>query len=254
MRLKGKVAIVTGSGSGFGEGIATRYAAEGAKVIVNDLNGSSAARVAASIRDTGGSAEAVQGDVSKSADWPALIEAATGSFGGLDIVVNNAGWTHRLKPFIDTTEEEFERVFSTNVKSVFLSAKHVVPVFREKGRGCFIQIASTLTLRPRPGIAPYGSSKAAVLYLSHNLASEFGPENIRFNVINPGFGLTGLAADFMGGTDTPEMRNKFLAAHPMGRFTTPRDIASAALFLASDEAEYITGACLQVDGGRSVSP
>jgi 3-oxoacyl-[acyl-carrier protein] reductase len=253
VRIDGKVAIVTGAGSGFGEGIACRYAKEGAKVIVNDINADSAGRVTAAIRKAGGAAELVQADVSADSGWAALMRATLGFYGRLDVIVNNAGWTHRLKPLLEITEEEFNRVFAVNVRGLFHSAKHSIPVFRKQGGGgCFIQIASTLAVRPRPGLAPYNSSKAAVINLSHSLAAEFGPEKIRFNVINPAFGLTGLAADFMGGADTPEMRQKYLALMPLGRFITPDDIANAALFLASDEAEIITGACLQVDAGRSI--
>jgi 3-oxoacyl-[acyl-carrier protein] reductase len=253
VRLSGKVAIVTGAGSGFGEGIACRYAGEGAKVIVNDINADSAERVTAAIQEAGGTAELAQADVSAGSGWAALMRSTLDAYGRLDVVVNNAGWTHRLKSLLEISEEEFDRVFAINVRSLFLSAKHAIPVFRRQGGGgCFVQIASTLAVRPRPGLAPYSSSKAAVINLSHSLAAEFGPEKIRFNVINPAFGLTGLAADFMGGTDTPEMRQKFLSLMPLGRFITPVDIANAALFLASDEAEIITGACLQVDAGRSI--
>jgi 3-oxoacyl-[acyl-carrier protein] reductase len=247
VRLAGKVAIVTGAGSGFGEGIARRYAEEGARVLVNDLEGARAERVATAM---GG--RAVPADVSVDRDWARLVQAALDAFGRLDVVVNNAGWSHRLKPLLEITDAEYERVFATNVRSVFLSARHAVPVFRKQGGGCFIQIASTLAVRPRPGLAAYNSSKAAVINLSHSLAAELGPEKIRSNVINPGFGLTGLAADFMGGVDSPEVREKYRSLIPLGRFSTPADVAAAAVFLASDEAALITGACLQVDGGRSI--
>jgi 3-oxoacyl-[acyl-carrier protein] reductase len=253
VRIHGKVAIVTGAGSGFGEGIAQRFAAEGARVIVNDIHGERAERVTAAIRKAGGAAEAVPADVSADSGWAALVNSTLERYGRLDVIVNNAGWTHRLKPLLEITEDEFNRVLAVNVGSIFLSAKHAIPVLRRQGRGgCFIQIASTLAVRPRPGLAAYNCSKAAVINLSHSLAAEFGPEKVRFNVINPGFGLTGLAADFMGGTDTPEMRQKFLSLMPLGRFIAPADVANAALFLASDEAEIITGACLQVDAGRSI--
>jgi 3-oxoacyl-[acyl-carrier protein] reductase len=252
MRLKNKVAVVTGAASGFGAGIARRYAEEGARLVLADLNADGVEHVAGEIRKAGGDCAAVRADVTVRSDWERIVQSAV-AYGRLDIIVNNAGWTHRLKPLLETTDEEFDRVFAANVKSVFLSAQHVIPVFRKQGQGgCLIQIASTLGVRPRPGLTPYSSSKSAVITLSQSLAVEFGPEKIRFNVINPAFALTGLAADFMGGKDTPEMRQKFLNTIPLGRLTTPLDVANAAVFLASNEAEFVTGAVLQVDGGRAV--
>jgi 3-oxoacyl-[acyl-carrier protein] reductase len=253
VRLKNKVAVVTGAASGFGASIAQRYAEEGAKLVLADLNADGVGHVAGEIRKAGGDCRAMRADVTVRADWERIVQSAQQAHGRLDIVVNNAGWTHRLKPFLETTDEEFERVFAANVKSVFLSAQHVIPVFRKQGQGgCLIQIASTLGVRPRPGLTPYSASKSAVITLSQSLAVEFGSEKIRVNVINPAFALTGLAADFMGGKDTPEMRQKFLNTIPLGRLTTPLDIANAAVFLASNEADFITGAVMQVDGGRAV--
>ena len=253
MRLKNKVAIVTGAGSGFGEGIARRFAEEGAKVMVNDIHVTGAERVAAAIRKSGGTAELVQADVAVSGDWAAMVSAALGAYGRIDIIVNNAGWTHRMKPLLEVTDEEFEKVYAINVRSIYLSAKHVVPVFRKQGGGCFVNIASTAGVRPRPGLTVYNSSKGAVITMSRSLAAELGPDKIRVNVVNPVFSpLTGLSADFAGGKLTPETEAKFVATIPLGRPSTPLDVANAVLYLASDEAEFISGVCLEVDGARCV--
>lgn len=253
MRLQNKVAVVTGAGSGFGEGIAQRLAEEGAKVMVNDINAAGAERVTAAIRTSGGAAESVQADVSGPSGWAAIVQATLGAFGRLDVVVNNAGWTHRRKPLLEVTEEEFEKAYAINVRSIFLSATHVVPVFRKQGGGCFVNIASTAGVRPRPGLTVYNSSKGAVITMSRSMAAELGPDRIRVNVVNPVFSpSTGLSAEFAGGKLTPEAEASFVATIPLGRPSTPRDVANAVLYLASDEAEFITGACLEVDGGRCV--
>jgi 3-oxoacyl-[acyl-carrier protein] reductase len=253
MRLKNKVAIVTGAGSGFGEGIARRFAEEGAKVMVNDIHVTGAERVAAAIRKAGGAAELVQADVAVSGDWAAMVRAALAAYGRIDVVVNNAGWTHRMKPFLEVTDEEFEKVYAINVRSIYLSAKHVVPVFRKQGGGAFVNIASTAGIRPRPGLTVYNSSKGAVITMSRSLAAELGPDKIRVNVVNPVFSpQTGLSADFAGGKLTPETEAKFVASIPLGRPSTPLDVANAVLYLASDEAEFISGVCLEVDGARCV--
>jgi 3-oxoacyl-[acyl-carrier protein] reductase len=251
MRLQGKVALVTGAGSGFGEGIATRFAAEGAKLVVNDVARDNGERVAAAIRAAGGDAVFAYGDVSKDGDVGGLLKAATGSYGGLDIVVNNAGVSHRNQPLLGITEAEFDRVFSINVKSLFWTAQHMVPHFRERGGGVFINIASTAGVRPRPGLVWYNGSKGAMITISRAMAVELAPDRIRVNVINPVAGDTPLLATFMG-EDTPARRAQFIGSIPLGRFSQPRDIANAALYLASDEADFITGACLEVDGGRCV--
>ena len=253
MRLKDKVAIVTGAGSGFGTGIAKRFALEGAKVIVNDINAAGGAKVAGEISASGGKAVFAKGDVTSGADWASLVAKAQSAFGRLDIVVNNAGWTHRKKPFLEVTEEEFDKVYAVNVKSIYLSVMHALPVLRKQGGGCFVNVASTAGLRPRPGLSVYNSSKAAVILMSKSMAGEFGPDNVRINCVNPVFSPeTGLSGEFAGGSITPEVRQAYLATIPLGRFSTPADVANACLYLASDEASMISGTCIEVDGARCV--
>jgi 3-oxoacyl-[acyl-carrier protein] reductase len=251
-RLANKVAIVTGAGSGFGEGIARRFAEEGCAVIVNDIGRDAGERVAAAIRNDGGQAQFVYGDVSKSADVAALLAATLAHYGGLHIVVNNAGTTHRNRPLLEVDEAEFDRIYAVNVKSIFLTAKHMVPHFRQAGGGVFVNIASTAGVRPRPGLVWYNGTKGAVIVTSKGMAAELGPDRIRVNCINPVIGETALLEQFMGAPDTPENRARFLATIPLGRMSKPLDIGNACLFLASDEAGFITGACLEVDGGRCV--
>jgi 3-oxoacyl-[acyl-carrier protein] reductase len=251
MRLRDKVAIVTGAGSGFGEGIAKRFAAEGAKVVVNDINVASGERVAREIVTGGGHAQFCPGDVSSDRDVGALVRFALDRFGDLAVVVNNAGVTHRNQPMLDVSEAEFDRIYAVNVKSLFLTARHAVPHFRSRKGGVFVTIASTAGVRPRPGLTWYNGSKGAAIVTSRSMAAELAPDNIRVNVINPVAGETGMLPRFMG-ADTPEMRAKFVATIPLGRLSQPSDIATAAVFLASDEAAFITGACLEVDGGRCV--
>ena len=248
MRLRDKIAIVTGAGSGFGEGIARRFAGEGAKVVVADINADAGKRVAAAVQG-----EFVQADVTRAADWARLVQTATAKFGRLDIVVNNAGWTHRRKPYLEVSEAEFDKVYAVNVKSVYLSALHAVPVFRKGGGGCFVNIASTAGVRPRPGLTVYNSSKGAVIVMSKSMAAELGPDRIRVNCVNPVFSPdTALSAEFAGGALTEEAKKSFLSTIPLGRFSTPLDVANACVYLASDEAGFVSGVCIEVDGARSV--
>ncbi len=251
MRLSGKIAIVTGAGSGFGEGIAKRFAEEGARVVVNDIAVANGERVARDIVAAGGEAKFCAGDVSLDRDVSRLVAFALAAFDDLDIVVNNAGTTHRNQPLLDVTEDEFDRIYRVNVKALFLTAKHAVPHFRKKKNGVFVTIASTAGVRPRPGLTWYNGSKGAAIVTSRSMAAELAPDNIRVNIINPVAGDTAMLVDFMG-EDTPEMRAKFVSTIPLGRLSRPSDIATAAVFFASDEAAFITGACLEVDGGRCI--
>jgi 3-oxoacyl-[acyl-carrier protein] reductase len=251
VRLENKVAIVTGAASGFGAGIAQRFAAEGARLVVNDLHADGAARMAAAIGEAGGHAIACPGDVSKDADVARLVASAIDAFGRLDVVVNNAGTTHRNQPMLDVPEEMFDRIYAVNVKSLYLTAKHAVPHFRAQRSGAFITIASTAGVRPRPGLTWYNGSKGAAIVTSRSMAAELAPHNIRVNIINPVAGETAMLADFMG-EDTPQKRAQFIATIPLGRLSQPSDVATAAVFFASDEAAFITGTCMEVDGGRCI--
>ncbi len=248
MRLDGKVAIVTGGGSGFGAAIAERFAHAGARVVVADIVAEAAQRVAAAIGDA---AIAVTADVSRDEGNRAMIEAATGRWGRLDVLVANAGVTHVNQPLTEVTEADFDRVYAVNVKALYWAAKHAVPVFRAAGGGVILITASTAGIRPRPGLCWYNGSKGAAILITKSMAVELAPDRIRVNALCPVAGETPLLASFMGG-DTPELRAKFKATVPLGRLSTPRDVASAALFLASDEAEFLTGVALEVDGGRCI--
>ena len=251
MRLEGKIAIVTGGSSGFGEGIAKRFAQEGCKVMVADINDEGGRRVVAEITAAGGLAAFCHCDVTLDADWAKLVAATTSTFGGLTTVINNAGTTHRNQPMLDVSEALFDKIYAVNVKSLFLSAKHCVPVFEAAGGGVFVNVASTAGVRPRPGLTWYNCSKGAAITTSRSMAVELAPLRIRVCVLNPVAGDTPLLSEFMG-QDTPEIRAKFVASIPLGRLSKPLDIANAALWLASDEAEFITGTCIEVDGGRCV--
>ena len=248
MRLKDKTAIVTGAGSGFGKGIAMRFAKEGARVGVIDINAEAAREVASQI---GNSSFAMEADVSIDRDVSRMVQEALDRWGQLDILVNNAGTTHRNQPMTEVTEEEYERIFAVNVKSVYLSAKHIVPVMKKQSFGVILNVASTAGVRPRPGLVWYNTSKGAMMTATKAMAIELAGEKIRVNAINPVAGETGMLHLFMG-EDTPEKRAQFISSIPLGRLSLPEDMANAALFLCSDEAEMITGLCMEVDGGRCI--
>ena len=229
MRLDGKTAIVTGAASGFGEGIVRRFAAEGARVLVADINGDGAAKVAA---DLG-------------------TDVALKTLGHVDILVNNAGITHLPQAMEYVTEDDFDRVFNVNMKSVYLTARSLVPHMKERGTGAILNIASTAGVSPRPNLNWYNASKGWMITATRTMAVELAPSGVRVNALNPVAGETPLLKSFMG-EDTPEMRAKFLATIPLGRFSQPEDLANAALFLCSDEASMITGVAMEVDGGRCI--
>ncbi|HXW18988.1 MAG TPA: glucose 1-dehydrogenase [Roseiarcus sp.] len=248
MRLRGKGAVVTGAAQGFGLGIAETFAREGAKVGLIDLNGEAAKAAAEKI---GGGSIAIACDVSKKRDVDAAAKAAIEAFGRIDILVNNAGTTYRNRPMLEVDEAEFDRVFAVNVKSIFLTAHAFVPHMRGKGGGAIINIGSTAGIRPRPGLTWYNATKGAVHLMTKSMAVELAPDRIRVSALAPVAGDTPLLASFLG-EDTPERRAAFKATVPLGRFSTPQDIANAALFLASDEANFLTGVVLEVDGGRCI--
>jgi 3-oxoacyl-[acyl-carrier protein] reductase len=246
MRLQGKTALVTGAAGGFGEGIARLYAKEGAQLVLADLD---AGRVEAVAAELG--AAAIAGDVSQGPDVQAMVDAAVDRFGGLDIVVNNAGTTHRNRPMLEVDEATFDRVYAVNVKSIYWMAQAVVPLFRRQGRGgSIINVSSTAGLRPRPGLVWYNGTKGAVNTMTLCMATELAPDRIRVNSVCPVMGATGLLEQFMGLPDTPENRAKFIGTIPLGRLSTPDDIANACLWLAEDASSFITGVLLPVDGGR----
>jgi 3-oxoacyl-[acyl-carrier protein] reductase len=247
-RLEGKVAIVTGAASGFGEGIAKRFAEEGAGIIVADINTVGAKRVAGEI---GSRAVPVTVDVSRKDDIDAMIAAATDTFGRVDIMVNNAGYTHRNGSMLDIDEKTFDLIGAVNMKAIYFSTLAVAPVMERQGGGVIINTASTAGLRPRPGLTWYNASKGWAITATKSMAVELAPKNIRVNALCPVAGETGMLHLFMG-EDTVEKRALFKSSIPLGRLSTPLDIANAALWLASDEAQFITGVALEVDGGRCV--
>lgn len=249
MRLKDKTALVTGAASGFGTGIAETFAREGARVAVLDINGDGAKAVAASIGDA---ALPITCNVANGKDVQQAVATATEAFGRLDIIVNNAGVSHKNCPLLDVDEAEFDRVYAVNVKSIFHMAHAAVPVMRQQGGGVIINITSTAGLRPRPGLTWYNGSKGAANVITKTMAVELAPDNIRVCAIAPVMGNTALLETFMGKPNTPENREKFLATIPLGRMSEPRDIANAALHLASDDSDFLTGLIMEVDGGRCV--
>nr|WP_010394897.1 SDR family oxidoreductase [Paracoccus sp. TRP] len=247
MRLAGKTALVTGAGSGFGKGIAETFAREGARVAVLDVNAQTASAVASAI-----SGLALTCDVSRGDQVKAAVDKTLDEFGSLDIVVNNAGWTTPNGALLDTDEAAFRKIYDINVLSIFHMTHAVLPHWRKRGQGVMINVSSTAGIRPRPGLTWYNSSKGAVNTLTRSMAVELAPEGIRANAIAPVMGETGMLELFMGCEDTPENRARFLSTIPLGRLSQPRDIANAALYLSSDEADFITGVILEVDGGRTV--
>ena len=247
-RLKDKVAIITGAASGFGEGMAKRFAEEGARVLVADLNGKGAERVAGEIGDA---AVSIQADVSQKAEIDEMVETAMKAFGRIDVMVNNAGYTHRNGDMLEVPEDTFDLIAGVNMKAIYYSTLAVVPIMDKQGGGSIITTASTAGLRPRPGLTWYNASKGWAITATKSMAVELAPKNIRVNCLCPVAGETGMLAQFMG-EDTPELRAKFRASIPLGRLSTPLDIANAALWLASEEAQFITGVALEVDGGRCI--
>jgi 3-oxoacyl-[acyl-carrier protein] reductase len=248
MRLDNKVALVTGGASGFGKGIAETFARAGARVAIADINEAAARAAAPAISN---SAIALRCDVSQRRDVNATVEATVDAFGGIDILVNNAGMSHKRRPMLEVDEAEFDRLMAVNVKSIFLFAQAVVPLMRRKRSGVIINIGSTAGIRPRPGLTWYNASKAAVNLVSKSMAAELAPDGIRVCAVAPVMAETPLLSTFMGG-DSPELRAQFKATVPLGRFATVDDVANATLFLASDEASFLTGNVLEVDGGRCV--
>ncbi|MEO3476171.1 SDR family oxidoreductase [Phaeobacter sp. CAU 1743] len=248
MRLAGKTAIVTGGASGFGAGIVEKFLAEGAKVMIADINGDAAAAMAA---DLGTNAIAQAVDVADGASVNAMAEAALTAFGQVDILVNNAGVTHLPTPLDEVSEEDFDRVFNVNMKSVYLTARALVPHMKSRKTGAILNVASTAGVSPRPNLNWYNASKGWMITATRTMAVELAPSGVRVNAINPVAGETPLLKSFMG-EDTPEVRAKFLSTIPLGRFSTPEDMGNAACFLCSDEASMVTGVAMEVDGGRCI--
>ena len=248
MRLKGKIAVVTGGASGFGEGIVRKFVAEGARVIIVDINLTAAEKLATELENA---CSAYQCDVSKSDSMEALKNHVVSEHGKLDVLVNNAGITHLPQAMEDISEQEFDKVFSVNAKSVYLSAKYFVPLMKKQEGGVILNVASTAGVSPRPRLSWYNASKGWMITATRSMAVELAASNIRVNALNPVAGETPLLKSFMG-EDTPEIRAKFLSTIPIGRFSTPEDMGNAACYLCSDEASMVTGVCLEIDGGRCI--
>jgi 3-oxoacyl-[acyl-carrier protein] reductase len=248
-QLEGKVAIVTGGAAGFGEGIVRKFVSEGARVVIADLDTAKGQALALAL---GANTHFFRCDVASGTDVKALVEACVGTFGTPDIVVNNAGTTHDNQPMLNVDEKTFDLMFAVNVKSIYHMAHAVVPLMRVRKSGVILNVGSTAGIRPRPGLTWYNGSKGAVNLLSKSMAVELGPDGIRVNAICPVMGETGLLEKFMGVPDTPENRVRFLATIPLGRLCRPSDVANAALYLASDAAEFISGVEFPVDGARTV--
>jgi len=248
MRLANKTAIVTGGASGFGAGIVRKFVAEGARVMIADINGDGATALA---NEIGPQTIAQQVDVSDKASVQAMADAALSSFGHLDILINNAGITHLPAPLDEVSDEDFDRVFNVNMKSVYLTARALVPHMKSRGTGAILNVASTAGVSPRPRLNWYNASKGWMITATKAMAVELAPEGIRVNALNPVAGETPLLKSFMG-EDTPEIRTKFLSTIPLGRFSQPEDMGNAACFLCSSEASMITGVCMEVDGGRCI--
>ena len=249
MRLLNKVALITGSASGFGKGMAERFTKEGAKVAIIDINIEAAKSLS---KKLGKNTIAIYCDVTKAEDIEKAVNLTIEKLGTIDIVINNAGWTHLNQPMLEVDEETFKKVYDINVFSIFNMIKSIIPIWRELShKGNIINIGSTAGLSPRPGLTWYNSTKGCVNFMSKALAIELAPDKIRVNCIAPVAGETPLLPQFMGG-DTEENREKFISSIPLGRFCNPSDIASAAVYLASDEADLVTGVVLPVDGGRTI--
>ncbi|OAP57933.1 hypothetical protein AYL99_08671 [Fonsecaea erecta] len=253
-RLEGKVAIITGAGSGFGEAIAHGFVQEGAKVLVADIAVASGQRVVEEIANKKypGNGEAVFLDfnVTKRSDWERGLELAKSKFGKLDIVVNNAGTTYRKQPSLEVSEADFDKIIAVNIKSVYLSVSVIMPYFVSLKSGVFLGTSSVAGTRVRPGQVFYGGTKGFMNTVTQGLAAEYGPDGIRVNSICPLRGATGLLEMFSGVPDTPEERAKFALSVPLRRMSEPNDIKNAAIYLASDEAAFVSGVNLPVDGGR----
>ena len=248
MRLTGKTAIVTGGASGFGAGIVRRFVQEGCKVMIADINTDAARQMK---QEMGDHAIAQTVDVGDGASVKRMVRAAMDAWDHLDIMVNNAGVTHMPAPMQDVSEDDFDRVYRVNMKSLYYIACEIVPLMQAQGKGTILNVASTAGVSPRPNLNWYNASKGWVITATRTMAIELAPHNIRVNALNPVAGETPLLASFMG-EDTPEMRKKFLSTIPLGRFSQPEDMGNAALFLCSDEASMITGVAMEVDGGRCI--